>query len=1485
MIKIIITLLFGINLSIGQINIGLVTESLNSLEEKIFLKAIEDANLKISDNSLEGKVANVAEGNVFDMSRKLCDLLKENVAMIIGPTSPASAEHAANICDAKELPFIDIRMDFFNRMSTINLYPSPSQYAEALKGLIDALQWSQFTILYESAGDDLILVNELVKLFGTDIPPINIKRYDLDLNGNYKPILRIIKKSPDFSLLVLGSTRSLTNFLTQAQQVGILTDAYRYIIGNLDMQTIDLEPFQYGEANITNYRMISPEHKIINELHEILIQENEALQNVTCAVSSHMALLYDGVQLIAETIEYVPEGAVELGCETDNTWEKGYTIVNHIKSLIIDGITGKIEFDNEGVRADIMLEAVELTASGIMKIGTWSSSGGYNNDRVMSSSILEADTRSLANKSFVVITALSDPYGMLVDSAEKLTGNDRFEGFGIELIQELSTRLGFTYTFRLQEDNKYGSKDAEGNWNGMILEILENRADLGITDLTMTSERESGVDFTIPFMNLGIAILYTKPKKAPPELFSFMLPFSGEVWGYLGVAYLSVSISLFILGRLSPVEWDNPYPCIEEPTELENQFSFANSMWFTIGALLQQGSEIAPKASSTRTVASIWWFFTLILVSSYTANLAAFLTVENPVTIIESAEDLAANKGGVRYGAKKGGSTYNFFKDAKDETFQKMYEYMKDHPEHQPSTNAEGVSRVENPNDNYAFLMESTSIEYVIERKCTLTQVGKNLDEKGYGIAMRKNWPYRDALSKTILVMQEDGSLLKMKNKWWKEKRGGGACADSGADSGGAVALEIANLGGVFLVLILGSIFAIFISIFENCFAIKQEASKNKTSYKKAMFDEIKFIFKCSGNVKTVEFLNNTTMSTLASSSSSSKSSSSSASPTSSMVASTLISRESNMIPSICSNITNKINHCNQETLQQQQQQQHQQQQNSIFSNGTASILQLKQSPNNNLPNNLIIIKNDNNLIKLEENQDMEKTNCSNYGKIFFNTQIIEDQLTPTRYCDEHRCDICGITFSSVDVFKKHVQVMHQIPLETNDFNSTNPKLTTTVVNNYGQGLYQCHLCSKSYKIKARLRLHLKVKHCLNINPVNKNNNNCNENNENIKNNATKLKICEKIRILTTNLKATNTNVVTTATTAEPIKIEAIDINNDEIGNENLQDIQIVKPEPIPKPWKCDICSKFYTTKYFLKKHKRIHTGETPYKCNICNKLFTFQQSYHKHLLYHSDDKPHVCKICNRAFKELSTLHNHERIHSGEKPFECEICGKRFRQRVSNYVHQRTHTGAKPYSCESCFRKFRYKVTLRTHKCSTLNESLKIEKTNDEHNDTNLDQLNNNIKIENLENKIEKLKNNNNTIENLSTVDDNLQKLLQNVDILHGCDDLLPNSISNDLICHNNDFKGNDCDINKEIANKSIDELVAESCNKLGIGNCNNMELTQNYNSSPITNDTPSPSEQLQHLCLYSPNSIEDNLNVHLNINDDSLKQFLFEIENDSKHS
>lgn len=72
---------------------------------------------------------------------------------------------------------------------------------------------------------------------------------------------------------------------------------------------------------------------------------------------------------------------------------------------------------------------------------------------------------------------------------------------------------------------------------------------------------------------------------------------------------------------------------------------------------------------------SMWWFFSLLVTSSYTANLAAFLTKKNLGPTIDTAEDLS-KQSKIKYGLMDGGSTYTFFKSSNYSTFKKMFTQM-----------------------------------------------------------------------------------------------------------------------------------------------------------------------------------------------------------------------------------------------------------------------------------------------------------------------------------------------------------------------------------------------------------------------------------------------------------------------------------------------------------------------------------------------------------------------------------------------------------------------------------------------------------------------------------------------------------------------------------------------------------------------------------------------------------------------------------------
>ncbi|XP_009707650.1 PREDICTED: glutamate receptor ionotropic, kainate 2-like, partial [Cariama cristata] len=293
--------------------------------------------------------------------------------------------------------------------------------------------------------------------------------------------------------------------------------------------------------------------------------------------------------------------------------------------------------------------------------------------------------------------------------------------------------------------------------------------------------------------------------------------------------------------RFSPYEWYDAHPCNPGSDIVENNFTLLNSFWFGMGALMQQGSELMPKALSTRIIGGIWWFFTLIIISSYTANLAAFLTVERMESPIDSADDLAKQTK-IEYGAVKDGATMTFFKKSKISTFEKMWAFMSSKPTALVKNNEEGIQRTLTA--DYALLMESTTIEYITQRNCNLTQIGGLIDSKGYGIGTPMGSPYRDKITIAILQLQEEDKLHVMKEKWW---RGNGCPEDENKE---ASALGIQNIGGIFIVLAAGLVLSVFVAMVEFIYKLRKTAEREQRSFCSAMADEIRLSLTCQRRVK-----------------------------------------------------------------------------------------------------------------------------------------------------------------------------------------------------------------------------------------------------------------------------------------------------------------------------------------------------------------------------------------------------------------------------------------------------------------------------------------------------------------------------------------------------------------------------------------------------------------------------------------------------------
>lgn len=898
----------------NQIKIGLLLGENQYEQEIIFKWSIEQINQNglLGRTKLVGQIKRVNQDDCWDAEMRACELLESGCITVIGPLNPVTSQHVSSVCDALDIPHVNIvpkRIAFSGAQNptmlaipdsssaedylmqapggespqstiSVDLSISRSVYIGAYLDLVRAMEWHELVYLYEQ-DESLYHFQQHFNGKSLRTQSLNVRVIHFDPMKQFRQILRKLKESKWTHAILDIECSHLKTVLKHAQQVSLMTETHTYLIVCPDAQTIDLEEFVHSRTRLVWLSATDPMSEAMDQLarrsdemnmRSISVHGN-GFRLIPEQLSTESALIHDAIESMAQSLRGMDSSQTmetfsAASCAKSKPWTHGSTLVNYLRTSVeFDGMSGRVLFDPlTGQRSGYELNVIRSTELGPRIIGNWSqvsTSGASNaNSREESrQSKLLVNKQELAylqsgdlglndgleRDTLIVTSVKSEPYFMFKNTSQVVTGNARYEGYSIDLIDELSRIVGFDYVFK-EVDDGYHGKLLEDNvtWNGMIREVMIGKADLAIGDLSITSSREDAVDFTLPFMSTGISILFKKPTVKELELFSFLSPFDTNVWFYVMGAYFGVSIFLFSFGRISPYEWADPHPCRQENKILRNQFSLSNSFWFTIAAVMQQGSDLAPRALSTRLISAMWYFFTLIMISSYTANLAAFLTVEKVVYPIEKAEDLYNHPQHIGYGALDKGSTAGFFANSHNPIFKAMSQNMIN-----KGKNSFGRDSVEE--GNYAFFMESTSIEYIVERYCNLTQIGGLLDQKGYGIAIAKNSTrkrdYRTKLSEAILSLQESGTLEVLKTRWWKEKRGGGACDVDDSQSGdGVKELTLENVGGVFVVLGMGLTAAFIICGFEMLYSSNRQAKVSGTTRWKQLKRRFGFALSLSEN-------------------------------------------------------------------------------------------------------------------------------------------------------------------------------------------------------------------------------------------------------------------------------------------------------------------------------------------------------------------------------------------------------------------------------------------------------------------------------------------------------------------------------------------------------------------------------------------------------------------------------------------------------------
>uniref|UniRef100_A0ACB8EYK5 Glutamate receptor ionotropic, kainate 4 n=1 Tax=Sphaerodactylus townsendi TaxID=933632 RepID=A0ACB8EYK5_9SAUR len=76
-----------------------------------------------------------------------------------------------------------------------------------------------------------------------------------------------------------------------------------------------------------------------------------------------------------------------------------------------------------------------------------------------------------------------NPYLMLKGNHQELEGNDRYEGFCVDMLKELAEILHFNYKIHLVGDGVYGVPEANGTWTGMVGELIARVSKVWMLDM------------------------------------------------------------------------------------------------------------------------------------------------------------------------------------------------------------------------------------------------------------------------------------------------------------------------------------------------------------------------------------------------------------------------------------------------------------------------------------------------------------------------------------------------------------------------------------------------------------------------------------------------------------------------------------------------------------------------------------------------------------------------------------------------------------------------------------------------------------------------------------------------------------------------------------------------------------------------------------------------------------------------------------------
>ncbi|KZV17708.1 glutamate receptor 3.4-like [Dorcoceras hygrometricum] len=716
-------------------------------------------------------------------------LMGRKVVAAIGPQSSGIAHVISSVVNELHIPLLSfgatdptlsaIQYPYFLRTTVSDYFQM-----HAITDLVEYFGWREVIAIYVDddygrngisvLGDALAEKRSRIS-YKAAFPP-GASRSDVDellarVNMLESRVF-VVHANPDSGLTVFSVAKELQ--MMSEGYVWIATDWLTCLLDSAEVMDADTTKLLQG---VVAFRHHTPD----SDLKTRFTSQWRNLTNTRSRKFNSYALYaYDSLWLLARALDIFLKSGGTISFsddprlpQTDDSvlhptslqiFDQGPELLQILTATNFTGVTGQIGFDMERNLIHPAFDVLNIGGSGFRRLGYWSSYTGlsivppeklYTNPPNTSTSnrqlypVIWPGETTTKPRGWVFPNngkplRIAVPYRVaFTEFVTKDNGALGVKGYCIDVFEAAIRLLPYPVPHQYI---LYGDGQRNPSYKDLVNDVAQNKFDAAVGDVTITTNRTRIVDFTQPYKESGLVVVApVRQNKSSP--WSFLLPFSWQMWAVTGIFFLFVGSVIWILEHRTNTEFRGP------PRQ-----QLVTVVWFSFSTLFSSHRENTVSTLG-RLVLLFWLFVVLIINSSYTASLSSILTVQQLSSGIQGIDSLISSSDPI--GVQDGSFAYRYLIEQLNiaESRLKVLKSQDDYANFlQLGPTGGGVA---------AIVDELAYIELVLSyTKCIFTIVGQEFTKSGWGFAFQRDSALAIDLSTATLQLSESGELQRIHDKW-----------------------------------------------------------------------------------------------------------------------------------------------------------------------------------------------------------------------------------------------------------------------------------------------------------------------------------------------------------------------------------------------------------------------------------------------------------------------------------------------------------------------------------------------------------------------------------------------------------------------------------------------------------------------------------------------------------------------------------------------